>query len=197
MGEIFQSPLAPLGAEQGAYLSRNLRFTARHGLGHVQLRLADPRSMPDLAALERFEQRAGLRLPRAANRAEGEDPTWIRHAPTRWLALMPRDGTRALLHRLEDAAEAEIGIFDLTAARFAVEVAGAAASDLLACGCPLDLAVPHFAVEQCASTLLAQAPVLLRRRAVDRFDLHVDASLAPYLWTWLLDAAREFADQAA
>jgi heterotetrameric sarcosine oxidase gamma subunit len=192
MDEVFQSPLAPLGAEEGVYLSRDLRFTAHHGLGHVQLRLADPRSVPDLAVLERFEQRAALRLPRAGNRAEGEDPTWIRHAPSRWLALAAPARTKKLLQELEAAADAEIGVFDLTAARFAVEVAGMAAGDLLACGCPLDLALPQFAVEQCASTLLAQAPVLLRRRAVDRFDVHVDAALAPYLWRWLRDAAREF-----
>ncbi|MDB5364208.1 MAG: soxG [Rhodospirillales bacterium] len=192
MAETFQSPLAPIGIAQGVYVARSLRFTERTGLGHVQLRLADPRATPDLAALERFEQRTGLTLPRAPNRAEGDDPAWIRHAPSRWLALASRDATASLLARLDAARDDEIGLFDLTAARCAIEIEGASAADLLACGCPIDLDPSSFAVDACASTLLGQALVLLHRRAADRFDVHVESSLAPYLWTWLVQAAREF-----
>jgi sarcosine oxidase subunit gamma len=196
MAEKFQSPLAPLGIAQGAYLGRSLRFTERLGLGHVLVRLADPRAKPDLAALERFEQRASVTLPRDANLVAGDEPAWIRLAPSRWLAVSARDATASLLARLEAARDDEIGVFDLTAARCAFELEGASVGDLLACGCPVDLDPSVFAVGRCASTLLGLAPVFLRRRAVDRFDVHVEASMAAYVWTWLLQAAGEF-EQAA
>ena len=74
-----------------------------------------------------------------------------------------------------------------------IGVAGRRARDVLAAGCPLDLHPAVFAPGAVTRTLLGKATVVLRRpAAVERYELWVNGSFAPYLWLFLRNAALEF-----
>jgi sarcosine oxidase subunit gamma len=63
--------------------------------------------------------------------------------------------------------------------------------ELLAFGCPLDLAAATG--EWCAQTTLGRANVILWGLGRDEVRILVRASFARYLADWLLDAATELA----
>jgi heterotetrameric sarcosine oxidase gamma subunit len=72
----------------------------------------------------------------------------------------------------------------------AIQVEGAAARDVLANGCALDLRSPDFALGTCTRTRLAQLPVIFDYVDVKpRFELYVGRSHLSYLCSWLNDAA--------
>ncbi len=81
---------------------------------------------------------------------------------------------------------------DTTAGRASLTVSGSSASDLIACGCSLDLHSRSFAVGACAETLLARVHVLIARSAPDCFDLTFDRSIASYINEWMADARLAF-----
>ncbi|PCJ38599.1 MAG: hypothetical protein COA81_12675 [Alphaproteobacteria bacterium] len=63
---------------------------------------------------------------------------------------------------------------------------------LLAKGCALALSGDVFTVKDVASTLLAQANIMIWRHGKDSFRILFDVSLSDYLWHWLKGAAAEF-----
>ena len=70
-------------------------------------------------------------------------------------------------------------------------VEGALACDLLATGCPLDLAA--MPVGEGTRTVFDTVPVVLTREAEDRFDLAVWRSFMPHVRALLDIAGRELA----
>ena len=74
-----------------------------------------------------------------------------------------------------------------------IGLAGARARDVLNAGCALDLHPSAFPPGAVTRTLLAKAPVVLRRPGEpEAFELWVNGSFAPYAWLFLENAAREF-----
>lgn len=70
---------------------------------------------------------------------------------------------------------------------------GAAATALLAKGCPLDLSCRAKRPGAALRTRFADIPLIVHKLAPSTFRLHVDASLSHQLWLWIEDACEEFA----
>ncbi|MET8865364.1 2Fe-2S iron-sulfur cluster-binding protein [Nonomuraea sp. NPDC004580] len=103
----------------------------------------------------------------------GADPgTGLRLGPSWWLVA-------------GDATPGPAWV-DVSGQRTVLELAGPAADDVLITGCPIDLHPSAFPGH--AQTLLGKAPVILERRAPDRYRIYVRSSFARYLAKWLLDA---------
>ena len=87
------------------------------------------------------------------------------------------------------------GIVDVSAQRTTIVVSGQSTLELLAFGCPLDLAAATG--EWCAQTTVGRANVIMWGIGPDEVRLLVRASFARYLADWLLDAATELRHAAA
>lgn len=132
---------------------------------------------------------AGEPRPRRAWTAEAMTLLWI--GAGRWLAVSrdhaPAALTRLLRHALEGS---DATVTDLSHARTAVTVTGAACRDLLAKGCPVD--VEAMSPGDCAATLLGPFGVLVHCRDQRVFDAYVGRSFGLAMWEWLRDEALEF-----
>ncbi|GGK45219.1 sarcosine oxidase subunit gamma [Planomonospora parontospora subsp. parontospora] len=102
-------------------------------------------------------------------------------------------GESGLAARLRAAAgDGHAAVTDVSAQRTVIRLAGPAARDVLAHGCPLDLHPRVFGPGTCARSTLARADVLLAAGEDEEFQIFVRSSFAAYLWAWLLDAATEY-----
>jgi sarcosine oxidase subunit gamma len=125
----------------------------------------------------------GVALPTTPNtvsRVGDVIALWL--GPDEWLVLAVPDQAAG-----EVATTAGWACVDVSAQRVAIVLSGPEAVGLLAFGCALDIdrARPGW----CFQTMLARAPVVLFHGPPDEVTILVRRSFAPYLATWLLDAA--------
>jgi sarcosine oxidase subunit gamma len=134
----------------------------------------------------------GLPMPETACRAEaaaGRAALWM--GPDERLLLAPAGleeslaaGIAAVIgalpHSLVDVSHRQVGL----------AIAGPAARDLLACGCPLDLDDAAFPVGMCTRTVLGRADVVLWRSSPGEYHLETGRSFASYVLGWLREAER-------
>lgn len=115
-------------------------------------------------------------------------------APDRWLVICPEDVTGQLAADIERAAGPD-SIFAtvMTDQYLCLDIAGGNSRALLAKGCGLNLDREVFTGDQVASTLLAQADIVLWRPEITSFRILVDVSLENYLRDWIRGASAEFA----
>ncbi|MDN3564965.1 sarcosine oxidase subunit gamma [Paeniroseomonas aquatica] len=136
-----------------------------------------------------FGEAFGIPLPEALLTARsGMARAALRLGPDEWLLLAEDAPARVLIAALEAArAGAAASIVDVSDRQVALDIEGPEALDLLAEGCPLDLAaMPEGG---CTRTLFGKAEVILWRRAEDWFRLEVARSFAPYVRALLAEAA--------
>jgi sarcosine oxidase subunit gamma len=81
-------------------------------------------------------------------------------------------------------------LVETSASEVALELEGAAAERLLACGVMVDLDARAFAPGACVRTLFGKAPVLLWRLRTDLFVLRTPRSYASYVRRLLAEGAR-------
>ncbi|MGW0778822.1 sarcosine oxidase subunit gamma [Streptomyces sp. NPDC002835] len=173
-------------ASQGAVRLAELPFLAQ-----IDVRLDAKGAAADAVGLA-----LGLQLPLEPNtvvRAGELTALWL--GPDEWLVVGPPGSQQDLQSRIRGAAgEEPVSVTDVSAQRTTLLVAGPAARDLLAHGCPLDLHPRTFEPGRCAQTTLARAQVVLVAREEPRagFWVLVRSSFAGYLTDWLLDAAAEW-----
>ena len=111
-------------------------------------------------------------------------------APDEWLLIGDIARAPSMIGAIEEAArEAPLSLVDISDRFLAWDLAGPRVEDLLAAGCPVDLALPAFPVEQCTRTLFGKATVMLWRTGDDAFRLEVARSFAPYVAALLARAA--------
>lgn len=122
--------------------------------------------------------------------ANGVRILWL--GPDEWLVVGIDDADLAA--RLDAAlAGQHAAVADVSDSRAVIGLAGPAARDVLAKGCPLDLHPRVFGPGRCAQSHLAKAHVLLHQLGSEpRFEIYVHRSFADYLWRWLEDAAAEY-----
>lgn len=145
-----------------------------------------PATLPTLAAA------IGIDLPTLACRAVvGEDVAALWLGPDEWLLLGPptQEHRAAQLGRRLDGMRCSL--VDVTHRHIAMVVERDDAEDILATGCPLDLALPAFPVGMCTRTLFHKAEIILWRTAQNRFHLEVWRSFAPYVAALLAEAESE------
>ncbi len=142
------------------------------------------------------ERIAGVAPPATANvwASAGETVCyWL--GPDEWLLQGPEAGTEGLEASLAAALADDAGaaVVDVSHAHVGLRLAGPHARDILARGCPLDLADARFGPHACARTLLGQTGMLLRRvdaAPAPAFEIWVRPSYAGYVRAWLLRAER-------
>ena len=129
--------------------------------------------------------RVGARASAAGRSALCLGPDeWVLHAPEAEAAAI-RDAFAAI------AAEASHSLVDISDREIALGLEGPAVLDLLACGCPRDLA--RLPVGAGTRTVFDSAQVVLTREAEDRFRLEVWRSFAPHVRALLTTATAELA----
>lgn len=116
----------------------------------------------------------------------------LRLGPDEWLLTSATADPEDWEFHVDETAAPHGGMaVDVSAQRTTVRVRGAAARELLAFGCALDLRPAAFPRGRCAQTLLGQAAVLLVAHETDDLALIVRTSFAGYVADWLVDAAAE------
>ena len=134
----------------------------------------------------------GVELPIVACRAESSAERaalWL--GPDEWLLLAPAGEANAVFAALENAtAGLPHSLVDVTHRQVALSVSGPDARELLASGCPLDLAPESCPVGMCTRTLFAKAEVVLWRRSAEEYHLETGRSFSGYVLGWLREAQR-------
>jgi len=150
----------------------------------IVLRLADPDGVG--IAL-------GVPLPeRIGSRATNGTRSALCLGPDEWLIEAPESEAGPLNAAIADlAARTPISAVEVSDREIAWRLEGPAVLDLLATGCPRNLAA--MPVGDGARTIFDSAQVVLTREAEDRFDLTVWRSFAPHVRAILDLAMRELA----
>jgi sarcosine oxidase, subunit gamma len=136
----------------------------------------------------------GFKLPNQACRArEGDGCAALWLGPDEQLLLVQQSEWADVLAALASTLkEMPHSLVDISQRQIALHISGARAADVLSAGCPLDLHPQAFPVGMCTRTLLAKAPIVLWRTALDEFHLEVWRSFALYVQQLLREVSREF-----
>jgi sarcosine oxidase subunit gamma len=138
-------------------------------------------------------ERLGLNLPGAMLRS-GTARGWsaLHLAPDEWLLIGALEAGKAMIDAFEVLGrELPVSLVDISDRGLAFDLVGRGVEELLAAGCPMDLAEPSFPVGGCTRTLFGKAMVMLRRTGPAAFRLEVARSFAPYVLALLARAADE------
>jgi sarcosine oxidase subunit gamma len=135
----------------------------------------------------------GLELPsRIGTRAVAGARSALCLGPDEWLVEAPAaDGAALTAALAELAARQPLSAVEVSDREITLALEGPAVLDLLATGCPRDLA--RMPVGSGTRTVFDTAQVVLTREAEDRFHLTVWRSFAPHVRALLDLAARELA----
>ncbi|MDX2204419.1 MAG: sarcosine oxidase subunit gamma family protein [Hyphomicrobiaceae bacterium] len=125
----------------------------------------------------------GLELPSRVCRASvAGDCAMLRLGPEEHLVLGPEGKRQATIEAARAAGARTRGcVVDVGERSFGIVLAGARVEEVLASGCPLDLAAAAFPVGMCTRTILGKAEVMLWRTGPERFRLEAGRSFAPYV----------------
>ena len=144
------------------------------------------------AAREAAGRAFGVALPIGSCRSEiaaERAALWL--GPDEWLLLAPAADGNAVLAALENAmAGLPHSLVEVTHRQVALSVSGPGARELLASGCPLDLAPERYPVGMCTRTLFAKAEVVLWRQSAEEYHLETGRSFSGYVLGWLREAQR-------
>ena len=130
--------------------------------------------------------------PLTATRKRDVSILWL--GPDEWLVVTPDRRIERIEHALRDALDGQYAaVTDVSHSRTILALSGPPARAVLAKGCPLDFHPRVFGPGHCAQSRLAKCQVLIHQTSAEpAFELYVHRSFAPYAWTWLEDAGREF-----
>jgi sarcosine oxidase subunit gamma len=148
----------------------------------------------DAAARARASATLRCELPEALRSGSGGGVEALWLGPDEWLVLAGAEVADRTASTLRDElAGLDHAVVDVSDRFAGISVEGERARDVLNAGVPLDLHARAFPPGMVARTVLAKAPVVLRRPAERQlFELYLNGSLAPYAWLFLENAAREF-----
>jgi sarcosine oxidase, subunit gamma len=139
----------------------------------------------------------GCTFPPKANRfqsAGDRHVVWL--GPDEYLLLCEAGKEQELQDSLNNSISSpHFAITDVSDSLCAVSLRGPAVRAVLAKGCGLDLHPKKFAAGQSAQSLLALSAMTLMAVADDAFILICRTSFAPYVQSWLADAALEYGYQ--
>lgn len=167
----------------------------------------------DSAFAKAVEKVVGVRLPTTPNTVAERPGTGLPSAeavehvagsghnvvywlgPDEWLVHTPPNGEGALVQALREALSGvHAAVTDVSDYYVVIDLAGPNARDVLARGCPLDLHPSKFAAGQCAQSRFAHASILLHQKTdAPSYRLQVRWTYATYLWSYLADAAKQWA----
>jgi heterotetrameric sarcosine oxidase gamma subunit len=174
----FSRAIAP-----AAFVGQDLRVSeSRHEA--KRLLMGDPQVLASV--LEPW-----LLTPPHANTASmSEVATLLWLSPRQWLLLTTTDVAKRACEAV--GARGSCSAHDVGARFVGLTIEGARAAEFLTAGCGLDLRDHQFRVGSAAQTRIEQAPVILFRLAARHYEVMVERPLAPYLWRWAQEVARDW-----
>ena len=188
-GEASPSAHSPLTAFEPLD-NGQLRLIERTGLGALIVRGSGPTFLATTTGV------LGVPLPTEPNTTRSHGAClalWL--GPDEWLLRVAAAETKGWTESLQSALAAEhAAVVDVSDRACVLRLSGAAARDVLAHGCPLDLHPRVFGPGGCAQSRYLKTTILIDQ--VDErptYDLQVPRTCAQYLWELLVDASREFA----
>jgi heterotetrameric sarcosine oxidase gamma subunit len=113
-------------------------------------------------------------FPAVPNELYGQNPVSLMLAPMRWMVFGEAPSCPGL------------AVHDVSDGRAQIDLEGPLVPELLAAGTSVDLDPSVFAVRRAAQTQLARVSALIARFDETRWRLFVDASVAAYVWEWLV-----------
>jgi len=180
------SPLSDLSAPAGG-----IALAERAGIGKINLR----GDADDPAFTSAVEGALGIELPlqpNATRASESYTVFWL--GPDEWLIHFPESGQSETASRLRQSlGEMHVAVTDVSDYYLVIRISGDKAREVLSKGTPFDVHPSVFSQGACAQTRFGHASILLH--CVDKdpiFDIQVRWSFGEYLWTFLVDAAREY-----
>jgi heterotetrameric sarcosine oxidase gamma subunit len=123
-------------------------------------------------------------LPAPCRAAISGDGALLWLGPEEFLLLLPGG---EIFDRIGAA-----GVVDISHRNTAISVSGPRATYTINAFCALDLHPAAFPINMCTRTLLGKAEIILWRTATDTFRIEAARSFAPYVWSCLEEARREF-----
>jgi sarcosine oxidase, subunit gamma len=152
---------------------------------------------PDGPAAADVAGHLGLELPTTAStwvETDGVRVIWL--GPDEWLVTSPFRTPRELEAGLREVVAGRGAVVDVSGQRTTLWLTGEHVRDVLAGGCSVDLHPRVFRRGAAVQTLLGLASVVLLALDDTATSYHVlvRSSFAPYLVSWLLDAATEYSD---
>ncbi|MBU3671970.1 MAG: sarcosine oxidase subunit gamma [Sinobacteraceae bacterium] len=115
---------------------------------------------------------------------------WL--GPDERLILAWQDQTPQIAPRVASAlADQPHSLVEVTHRQVSRRLQGQSISELLNCGCPLDLEPTQFPVGRCSRTLFNKAEIVLWRRGSNDFHVEIWRSYADYFERWLIEAAQD------
>lgn len=103
--------------------------------------------------------------------------------PDEFYARLPADAI------LPDGAGQPVSVVDISARAVGIVLEGDRAIDILAAGCPLDIA--NWPVGRTSRTIFETVEIIVTREAETRWHVEVWRSFAPWLWAALSKAAAD------
>lgn len=165
----------------------------RFANGVVSIHAAAPASRTNLratsAGAKSYEAGLGFKLPRKPGETTSKGKTtalWL--GPDEWLLIDEAKPDQSMVPRLPNKGFSAV---DLSHRNTAFIVSGKGAENTLNAACPRDLSLTAFPKGTCSRTIFGKAEVVLHRTANDTFRLECWRSFAPYVWTYLLDGAKD------
>jgi len=199
MNYAWQSPLAALGLEATASIEQSGDAGVWICERPRQRQWALRGDGADKAFVVACRDGLGFDLPLSPNTVNRKDrraALWL--GPEEWLLVAASDDTDLEGDLRKLLGNSHYAITEVSESRAVFGLSVNRARDLLAKGCAIDLHEKVFAVDACASTILAHCHVTVHRQPDDDrsqavFDLYFHRSFAEYAWRWMLDAGLEFA----
>ncbi len=169
---------------------------------HFGRRFANSRvALEAVAPATRMSLRTGRKIPATLTRALGvklpqvpktattkgnRSALWL--GPDEWLIV--DDDPEANRNIMENLADLDCSIVDISHRNTAITIAGPGAENILSAGCPQDLTLEKFPVGGCSRTIFGKIEIILWRLEDEVFRVEVWRSFSDYLWTYLQDAAK-------
>lgn len=143
------------------------------------------------ASLAALSRALGLSLPKAPKNSvtkNGRSALWL--GPDEWLVIDDAGGDP-----LADLARVRVlhAAAEISHRNVALSVTGPAAAVAVNAGCPQDLSLDAFPVGAASRTVFGKAEIVLWRTAQDAFRVECWRSFSDYVFTLLMEAARDAA----
>jgi sarcosine oxidase, subunit gamma len=136
----------------------------------------------------------GFPLPRMPNTSVQKEFLCLWMSPSSWLFVTEPGEQDTLFETVSGAVkDLDVAVSDMTDAYTTIRIGGPRLPDILAKGCAVDLMAKILEPRAVVRTLMADVPVIFyHEESGAYYDIHVGGFDADYLWTWLIDAAREY-----
>lgn len=121
--------------------------------------------------------------------------TALRLGPDEWLLLLAEaDGANVAASLARLLTNGRYSLADISHRQTGIMLEGAAVTDMLNAGCPLDFDLAAFPVGMATRTIFFKAEAVLWRQDEMRFHMEIWRSFAPYAWDLLATIGCEYAD---